>query len=56
MKGLRAVLVSLPGVGSMSLPHLRKKAIKLVFSVYHNQPDDLLLAFILQDGDGFSPF
>lgn len=35
----------------MSLPHLREKAAKHVFSVYYNQTDDLLQAFILQDAD-----
>lgn len=45
MKGLRAVLVSLPGMGGMSLPHLRETC----FSVHYNQTDDVLEVFILQD-------
>lgn len=53
MKDLRAVFVSLPVVGSMPLPHLRKKAIQIVFSVSHNQTNDLCLIFILWDEAGF---
>lgn len=49
MKGLRTVFVSLPWVGGMSLPHLRKKAVKHAFSVHYDQNDDLRLA--LQDAD-----